>query len=546
MTTLRIAVAALVAAAVAAVAFAGDVLTDWQKRYTKEAYASQKLEVAKALAETGKPDALKALQQCLVISKAAIEDFRKDADKARAKFAPVEAKLVERINAYNEQQKKLGNPNPATRPVFPEDEEYTKLRAEIDGTDRRIASEVAVLGDVLDAHGRLIEKLPPDAQKAVRDDWTKNRLSSKDWGVRADCYELLGHTQTDWATELLVAAVTPATGTETDARALVIAVDGLATRDAAKVVPALAARIDDVRWLVRVAVVKALEDTPSKEGIDAIVKRMVKEDGRLKADCARALTALTGQKIPPNPEMWRIWWEANRDKWSGKPPPPKLDPTGAENLGKADTAAAEDKRTGFFGIEVESKRVVFVIDISGSMATAMGGTGPDAKKSRADTAKEELTRVLGALEDGSLFNIVFFSSGVKVWKPEMQKADAKTRKEAQDYVAAVQIGGGTNTFDALEAAFGLGDMGKGKKKESDPTGDARVDTIVFLSDGKPSVGRTTDPDAIRTAVRDWNKARRVAINTVAFGAVKKEGQDGADPQFMKGLADDTGGKSVVK
>ena len=89
-------------------------------------------------------------------------------------------------------------------------------------------------------------------------------------------------------------------------------------------------------------------------------------------------------------------------------------------------------------------------------------------------------------------------------------------------------------------------MGKGKKKESDPTGDARVDTIVFLSDGKPTQGKTTDPDAIRTAVREWNKSRRVAVHTVAFGAIKKEGQDGADPQFMKALADDTGGTAVVK
>ena len=66
---------------------------------------------------------------------------------------------------------------------------------------------------------------------------------------------------------MLVNAVSPATGAESDPRALILAVDGLAKRDPAKVVPALAARLDDVRWLVRVAVVKALEETPSKEGI---------------------------------------------------------------------------------------------------------------------------------------------------------------------------------------------------------------------------------------------------------------------------------------
>ena len=537
-------ITAIVLLSAAAVALAGDVLTDWQRRYTRDAYADAKLTVVKELVATGKIEALKVLQQCVAISKEAVESFRRDADKVRAKLEPVEAKIAEKEANYLEQQRKQGNPNPTTRPVFPEDAEYAELRAALTAADRRIASETAVLSDVLDAHGELVEKLPAEAQKSVREDWTKNRLGSKDWGVRAECYELLGHTKTDWATEILVAAVTHPNGTEADQRALVFAVDGLAGRDVAKVTPALAGRLDDVRWLVRVAVVQALEDTPSKEGIDALVKRMAKEDGRLKADCARALAALTGQDFPANPEMWRIYWEANRDKWAGKPPPKKVDPIG--NVGSATAAADDSKKTGFFGIQVESRRVVFVIDISGSMAATLGGSGADAKLSRADAAKNELKRVLGALEDGATFNMVFFSTAVKVWKAEMQKADAKTRKEAQDYVTAIQIGGGTNTYDALEAAFGLGDMGKGKKKEGDPTGDPRVDTIVFLSDGKPTQGRVTDPDAIRAAVRGWNKSRRIAIHTVAFGAIKKEGQEGADPQFMEGLANDTGGNSVVK
>jgi Mg-chelatase subunit ChlD len=208
----------------------------------------------------------------------------------------------------------------------------------------------------------------------------------------------------------------------------------------------------------------------------------------------------------------------------------------------AGPAPSADKRTGFFGLTIESKRVVFVIDISGSMKENVGGAGPDAKSKKSDLAKAELKRVLASLEDGALFDIVFFSSAVRVWKPDMQVSDQKTRKEAVDFVDAAEVVGGTNTYDALEAAFAIGDMGKGKKREADPTGDARVDSIVFLSDGKPSVGRTTDPDAIRTAVKGWNRARRIAISAIAFGAEK----DAVDPKFMKGLADDTGGKFVQK
>jgi uncharacterized protein YegL len=295
---------------------------------------------------------------------------------------------------------------------------------------------------------------------------------------------------------------------------------------------------------VRVAIVAAIEMTPTKEGVDAVVKRMQKEDGRLKDDCARALRALTGKDLPSNPEMWRTWWEQNRDKWTGKPPAPDKDAQRNPSTGldkPADDSAA--KKTGFFGIEFESRRVVFVIDVSGSMNDPMGGSGPDAKASKASLAKAELKRVVGALEDGALFDIVFFSSGVHVWKPDMQKADGKTRKEALEYVDATEVAGATNTYDALEAAFGIGDVGKGKKREADPTGDARVDTIMLLSDGKPTMGRTVEPDQIRAAVKNWNKARRIVIHAVAFGITAK---DGADPAFMRGLADDTGGNYVGK
>jgi hypothetical protein len=532
----------LAALALTTAALAADILDDYQRRYTKTTEPSVKEDVLKALVETGKPEALKALQYCVGVSKSAVEDAIEKLEKARAAVVPIEAKIAKKENDYLEGQKKMGNPNPATRPKFPEDDELLLAASARDNAEKLVYAQKAVLGEALDAHGALAAKLPAQAQKALRDDWTKNRLAAKDWSVRAECYQILGHTPTAWALELLVAAVAGAQ-MEPDARALVIAVDGLAGRDPATAVPALAARIDDARWLVRVAVVAALENTPSKEAVDAVVARMAKEDGRLKDDCARALRALTGQALPANPEMWRLWWAENRSKWAGKPPAPVEKAPSPFDDAKPVVPAGEDKKTGFFGIEFESRRVVFVIDVSGSMNEAMGGKGPDAKSLKAAVAKAELKRVVAALEDGALFDIVFFSSGVRAWKPEMQKADAKTRKEALDYIDAAEVAGATDTYDALEAAFGLGDIGKGKKREADPTGDARVDTILFLSDGKPSVGRITDPDAIRAAIKDLNRSRRVVLHAVAFGT---SASGGADAKFMKGLADDAGGKYVEK
>jgi hypothetical protein len=285
-------------------------------------------------------------------------------------------------------------------------------------------------------------------------------------------------------------------------------------------------RLQDARWLVRAAALEALGRTPAPGTVDAVVERMPLEEGRLLEDCARVLKALTGQDLGTNFEGWRQWWQANRDTWTGPPPPRKHDPhdlSGAPDVGH--------RKTGFFGIETPSRRLVYVIDVSGSMNVAVSKTD---ERTRAAVAKEELTQALRGLEDGALFNLVFFSSGVTVWKPEMVTATVETRREAADFVRDAAVVGGTATYDALVAAFGLADVGRGRKREQDGSGDAKVDTVILLSDGQPTLGRLTRPDQIREAVRELNRGRGITVHTVAFGA-------DADQVFLAGLAEDTGG-----
>ena len=52
--------------------------------------------------------------------------------------------------------------------------------------------------------------------------------------------------------------------------------------------------------------------------------------------------------------------------------------------------------------------------------------------------------------------------------------------------------GGTNIYGALEAAFAMAGVKEGKEW-TEPL----VDTIFLLSDGKPSIGISTDPEARR-------------------------------------------------
>jgi Mg-chelatase subunit ChlD len=191
--------------------------------------------------------------------------------------------------------------------------------------------------------------------------------------------------------------------------------------------------------------------------------------------------------------------------------------------------------TGLFGIDVKSRRICYVIDLSGSMNAKVSDT---AKQTRAELAKAELIRAIRALEDDAWFAVVLYSSDVSPWRTEMMRADAASRKAAVEFVEKAPVVGGTATFDALAGALGLGDVGKGKARGPDASGDGRLDTIVLLSDGRPTNGRITEPEKIRAEIRRLNERRGIAIHTIAFGK-------DADTSFLEKLAKENAGTFVA-
>lgn len=509
-----------------------DVLDTYRDRFERESFLSDKEDVLDELAASGTPNALKALLWCIDHAEEIVEKRQKKYDRTYREYVPVFEKLLEKERKYIQQFLDRGKPAPSKRPKFPEDDEVLALRAQLKDHERAIDEARHLLELSLGAHGTLVARLDAKEQERLQKKWERDALNGRDWQERADLFRLLGHTPTPWAFRLLQDA---AMGEE-DPRALAAAVEQLGGKDAKVVTPILLKHLADTRWLVQVAAVGALERTPSKDGVDALVARMAGAEGRLLDDLTRAMRALTGADIRADADLWQRYWTANREAWTGPPEPKEeepLDPTGEFDAEAEAERVEEEKKTGFFGIEVKSRRLVYVIDVSGSMNESAGD------KTRAAAAKDELQRAVLALEDGALFNIVFFSSGVSVWQDEMVEASSETRREAFDFIAEVAVEGGTNTFDALEAAFALGDVGKGKRREPDPSGESLVDTIILLSDGQPTFGKTTSAEGIRSAVREWNETRRIAIHTVAFGK-------GADKELMSGLAEDSGGTYLKK
>jgi HEAT repeat protein len=273
--------------------------------------------------------------------------------------------------------------------------------------------------------------------------------------------------------------------------------------------------LDDKDWSTRLAALDALEAMKTKEAIPAIVARMGKEDGRMLAEFSATLYRLTGQPFEDNVAAWDNWWKQSGEKFELMTP---------EKLEKIKASAEEWRlkqatrvQSKFFGIRIVSHKVIFVVDVSGSMDRPVENFEGKSGMSRIEVAKVEMDKAIQSLEQGSFFNIIIFSSGVDHWvEGGLQAASQKNRDEAQAFIDKTGAGGGTSTYDAMKEAF------------KDPD----VDTIFIMSDGEPTTGEETDPLVIREHIKQWNEHRGIVINAIAIGGKH---------DVLQWLAEDSGG-----
>src|SRR5262249_55395467 len=183
--------------------------------------------------------------------------------------------------------------------------------------------------------------------------------------------------------------------------------------------------------------------------------------------------------------------------------------------------AAADSR--FAGISLTGHRVVFLVDMSGSMELLDERT-PSAGKWQG--VRETLARIMKSLPELEKYQVILFSDRVSYplgnengWLTY----DTLSADRALNALAAVRPVGDTNLYAAFEAAFRLRASG--------------LDTIYLLSDGLPSIGggmsaeqarqlkETERTDILSKQLRkalltDWNRPQpdrpKVRINAVGF------------------------------
>jgi hypothetical protein len=265
--------------------------------------------------------------------------------------------------------------------------------------------------------------------------------------------------------------------------------------------------LDDPDHLVRREALRQVGSLHRKEVLPLLLERLPAARGRHRSDLLQVLRLLTGLDHGTSPARWSRWWQAEGD---GFTLPPYEEALAAERS----RAARRDEggtSSSFFGLQVVSERVVFVMDVSGSMEQLSGG------QRRIDAAKEQLVGALERYPEEGRFNLIFFSTGADAWSDEAVRMNRKSREEALEFVVRQRPGGGTAIHTALELAFE----------------DREIDTIYLLTDGVPSAGRVTDPGRIREEVRRWNAHRGVVVHGIAVGV---------ESPLLRGLAADTGGE----
>lgn len=174
------------------------------------------------------------------------------------------------------------------------------------------------------------------------------------------------------------------------------------------------------------------------------------------------------------------------------------------------------------GVEIDQQMVVardlvLVLDVSGSMQ------GDKIKQ-----AQQAAHFVVDQLNPEDRFNLVSFSTGVRLWQSSLQPVDQTTLQDAHTWIDRLAATGSTDINRALLEALA--------QMQRPGVGD-RPGYILFLTDGLPTMGETDAQRIIGNALN--NKPNDSAVRLFNFGI----GFD-VNTDLLDTLSQELGGRST--
>ena len=312
--------------------------------------------------------------------------------------------------------------------------------------------------------------------------------------------------------------------------------------DAQMSVPLVMKQLESGQWQLRVAACQTLGKIGSMEAVETLVTRMEQETGRVREEIRDALKAITYDDLGMKPENWRKWWDrlkANTPNGiPGRPDKPKApDP----KTRKDDPHATTDGPPKYYGIEIFSSRIGFVLDTSLSMdaffepdpAITSSLSRKYAGATKLAICKEEISQTLKTLDPRSHFSIIVFNTRIAFFKKNPVPSSPGNISSADGWLRSLPPAGETNYYGGLRAALDL-DEGPEESQNFRST----PDTLTFLTDGMPTQGEITDADTLAEWYASLNRYARIRTHVIAFGT------KGVDLVLLRSMAERNGGKFV--
>ncbi|XP_009298718.1 inter-alpha-trypsin inhibitor heavy chain H5 isoform X3 [Danio rerio] len=193
-------------------------------------------------------------------------------------------------------------------------------------------------------------------------------------------------------------------------------------------------------------------------------------------------------------------------------------------------------------LPVVPKNVVFVIDTSASML------GTKMKQT-----KQALFTIINELRPNDNFNFVTFSNRIRVWQPgKLVPVTPISIRDAKKFIYMISVTGGTDINGGIQTGSALLSDYLSSKDESHHHS---VSLIIFLTDGRPTVGVLQSPTIIsntKTAVQekfclftigmgddvDYRLLERMSLDNC--GTMRRIPEDADASLMLKGFYDEIG------